>query len=160
MEKIEQELEGKRLDIVEADILKIRQSTIRAVEGIHVELQQSAVLTIDAERTEVTQGASLLMKGKNLSLNQSVGMVCSGENTNLNLSFCPVTISKGETNVNKSAVGFMASKDILANNSASLFMIGRNITGEVNTIIDWKSALAIGAVLGGIFGIFKLINKK
>lgn len=160
MEKIEQEIEGRSLGIVEADVLKIRQSTIRAVEGIHVELQQAAVLTVDAERVEVTQGASLLMKGKNLSMNQSAGMVCSGETTSMNLSFSPVTISTGETTINKSAVGVMASNDIVANNTASIIMIGRNVSGNINTLLDWRSALTIGAIAGGLFGIFHLLKKQ
>jgi len=160
MEKSEQALEGKSLDIVEADILKIRQSTIRAVEGIHVELQQAAVLTVDAERVEVTQGASLLMRGKNLSMNQSAGMICAGESASMNLSFSPVTVSKGETTINKSAVGIMASTDIVANNTASLIMIGRNVSGNVNTLLDWRSVLTIGAIAGGLFGIFQLLKKR
>lgn len=159
MEKIEQEIEGRNLGIVEADVLKIRQSTIRAVEGIHVELQQAAVLTVDADRVDVTQGASLLMKGKNISMNQSACMVCSGETTSMNLSFSPVTISTCETTVNKSAIGIMASNDIVANNTVSIIMIGRNVSGNVNTLLDWRSALMIGAIAGGLFGIFHLLKK-
>lgn len=160
LDKNEQEIEGKSLDIVEADIIKIRQSTIRAVEGIHVDLQQSAALTVDSERAEITQGASLVTRGKNLSLNQSMGVVCSGENININLSFTPVSISTSETNINKSAVTVMASRDIIANNTASLLMIGRNISGNVNTLLDWKSALTIGAIAGGLLGIFHLLKKR
>ncbi|MCX8030170.1 MAG: hypothetical protein N3A59_01130 [Thermodesulfovibrionales bacterium] len=160
MEKIEQEIEGKSLDIVEADILKIRQSTMRAAEGIHVELQQSAALTVDADRAEMTQGGSVVVRGKNLSLNQSIGIICCGDNTNMNLSFSPISVNTGEVTINKSAIGIMASKDIQANNSATLFMIGRNISGEVNTIIDWRSALAFGIVAGGIYGLIQLLKKR
>ncbi len=160
MEKSELEIEGKNLDIVEADIIKIRQSTIRAVEGSHVELQQTAILTVDSERAEVTQGASLIMKCKKLSMNQSIGMLCTGESANLNLTFSPVTISAGETTINKSGIGVMASKDIHANNTASLLMIGKNVSGNVTTLLDWRSALTIGAIIGGLMGIFHIIGKR
>lgn len=160
MEKSELELEGKGLDIVEADIIKIRQSTIRAVESSHVELQQSAILTVDAERMEVTQGASLAMRGKNLSLNQSIGILCTGEATNLNLSFSPVTMSAGQTTINKSGIGILASKDVVATNTASLLMISKNVSGNVTTLLDWRSALTIGAIAGGLLGIFRLLGKR
>lgn len=160
MEKSELEIEGKSLDIIEADIIKIRQSTIRAVEGSQVEAQQTAILTVDSERTEVTQGASLVMRSKNLSMNQSIGMLCTGESANLNLTFSPVTISAGETTINKSGIGVMASREIIANNTASLLMISKNVSGNVTTLLDWRSALTIGAILGGLLGIFHLLKGR
>lgn len=160
MEKSELEIEGRGLDIVEADIIKIRQSTIRAVEGSHVEVQQAAILTVDSERVEVTQGASLVMRGKKLSMNQSIGMLCTGESANLNLTFSPVTMSAGETTINKSGIGVIASKDIVANNTASLVMISKNVSGNVTTLLDWRSALTLGAIAGGLLGIFHLLRKS
>ncbi len=160
MEKNEQEIEEKSLEVVEANTLKIKGSTIRSVEGIHVDLHNSAVLTIDTERAEVDKTASLVIRGKNLSINQSVGLVCSGENTNLNLSLSPLTISKGETNINKCAVNVVVSKEIVANNTATFLMIGKNISGDITTLLDWRSTLAIGALLGGLWGFFKLFKKR
>jgi hypothetical protein len=54
----------------------------------------------------------------------------------------------------------MAGKNISSNNSASIFMIGQNISGNVTTLLDWRSALAVGAVAGGIFGLFSLLNRR
>jgi hypothetical protein len=39
-------------------------------------------------------------------------------------------------------------------------MIGNNVSGNVTTLLDWRSALAIGAVAGGIFGLFSLFRKR
>jgi hypothetical protein len=39
-------------------------------------------------------------------------------------------------------------------------MIGRDIQGNVTTLLDWRSALALAAVAGGIYGLFTLFGKK
>jgi hypothetical protein len=154
------ELESKNLDIVEAEFLTIKQSTVKAVEGGHVELQQVGSLSIDGERIDVTQGAAVLIKGENLVLNQSIGLVATGGVTNINFSAVPIAVSAGDANIEKSAIGILAARDIESNNSTSLLMIGQNISGNVTTLIDWRSALAIGAVAGGIFGLFSLFRRR
>jgi hypothetical protein len=54
----------------------------------------------------------------------------------------------------------MAAKEINSDNSSTILMIGKNINGNVTTLLDWRSALAIGAVTGGIFGLFSLLRKR
>ncbi|NTU42054.1 MAG: hypothetical protein HGA78_03185 [Nitrospirales bacterium] len=154
------EIEDRRLDLVEAEFMTIRQSSIRSVEGGHIELQQVGALSIDGEKVEVTQGACALMKGENISLNQSAAFFAAGNTTNLNYSFSPVSVSMHETTANRSAVGVMAAREINSQNSASILMIGKDIHGTVTTLLDWKSALALGAVTGGVLGLFSLLRKR
>ncbi|KAF0185826.1 MAG: hypothetical protein FD164_87 [Nitrospirae bacterium] len=160
MEKDVLDIEGGNLDIVEAEFANIRQSTVRAVEGGHIELQQVAALSIDGDRIEVTQGAAVLMKGESLTLNQSVSMIAAGTTSNINFSCTPVTVSAEGATVNRSAVGVLLANEIRAENSASILMIGRTVQGNITTLLDWRSAAAIGAVAGGIFGLFTLFRRR
>lgn len=160
MDKEMVEIEGKSVDIVEAEFIHILHSTVRSVEGGHIELQQVGAFSIDGERIEVTQGASLITKGETISLNQSISGVIASNTSNINFSFAPLSASAEKTNVEKSAIGIMAAKEIKSDNSTSLIMIGKNISGNVRTLLDWKSALAISAVAGGIFGLFSLFKKR
>jgi len=125
MEKISMDIECKDLDFIEAQFIKVRQSTIKAVEGGHIELQQVGALSIDGERVEVTQGASVMMRGANLSLNQSIGLIAAGNETNLNFSCASVAVAAGDATVNRSAVGIMAAKEINSDNSSTILMIGK-----------------------------------
>lgn len=159
MEKESVDIEGKSINMVEAEFMNIVQSTVRSVEGGHIELQQVGAFSIDGERVEVTQGASVIMKGDSISLNQSIGGIVTGNSTNINFSFAPFSASADSAVVEKSAVGIMAAKEIRSENSTAVVMIGRNISGNVTTLLDWKSALAISAVAGGIFGLFSLLRK-
>lgn len=160
MEKTEQVLQGKDLDIVEGELVRISQSTVRNVEGSHVEMQQVAALSIDGEKVEAAQSAALLLHGETVSLHQSAaGAVVSGT-TELNYSFTPLSVSKGETSMNNSAAGIVASGTVRTENSASVLLLANRVEGDVSTLLDWKSALALGAVLGGVFGIFTLLRRK
>lgn len=154
------EMEDAELDVVEAEFATIRQSSIRAVEGGHVELQQVAALSIDGDRVEVTQGAAALMRAATLTMNQSVSMLATGTTSNLNFSLVPASVSVENTVVSRSAVGAMVANEIHAENSTSILMIGRTVNGNVTTLVDWRSALAIGAVAGGVFGLFSLFRRR
>lgn len=156
----ERELEGESLDFVEAEFANIRQSTIRSVEGGHIELQQVGALSIDGERIEATQSASAILRGKTVNLNQGISLLSIGGNNELKASFSPVMLSKDRANINSSAVGIVGARDINVENSSTLMIIANKVEGNVTTLLDWRSALALGAVAGGVLGLITLLKRK
>ena len=64
MEKNVMDVEGKDLDLVEAEFVKIRQSTIRAVEGGHIELQQVGECVHDLGADELARATRLVLDGR------------------------------------------------------------------------------------------------
>ena len=149
----------KDVELVEAEFVNIKQSSIRAVDGGHIEMQQVCALSIDGERVEVTQGVAGIFRGNDVSLNQSISAVTAGNNTALNFSLSPMVISK-ETVAIRSAVGVMTAMNIKSENSASVLMIANKVEGNVTTLLDWRSALALGAVFGGVWGLLSIFRKK
>ncbi|MGB9715657.1 MAG: hypothetical protein ACPL1G_04525 [Thermodesulfovibrionales bacterium] len=160
MQKEEKEIEKRDLDFVEAEFINIKQSTIRAVEGGHIELQQVGALSIDGERVEVTQGASVLLRGNDVSLNQSLSAVTVGDNVSIDFSLSPVSVSREDTTVNRSAVGFLAAKNVSSENTSAFFVVANKIEGNITTLLDWRSAIALGGVLGGIWGFLSLLKRR
>jgi len=160
MKKEEREIEKKDLEFVEGEFINIKQSTIRAVEGGHIELQQVGALSIDGEKLEVTQGASVILRGDDISLNQSLSAVTVGEKVSIDFSFSPMSVSRENTTVNRSAVGLMAAKDISSENSSAFLVVANKIEGNITTLLDWRSALALGGVLGGIWGFLSLLRRR
>jgi hypothetical protein len=155
------EIEKSDIEFIEAEFVNIKQSTIRAVEGGHIELQQVGALSIDGERIEVTQGASGILKGNDISMNQSISAVTAAENVSINFSFSPLTISREQTTANRSAVCIMAAKEIKSENTSAFLVVSNKIEGNVTTLLDWRSALALGAVFGGVWGFVSLLlNRK
>ncbi len=160
MHKEEKDLEKSDLEFIEGEFINIKQSTIRLVEGGHVELQQVAALSIDADRMEVTQGASVVLRGNDVNLNQSLSAVTAGENVSIQFSLSPVTVSKDNIDVNRSAVGLLAAPSVKAENSSALLVVANKVEGTVTTLLDWRSALALGAIFGGLWGFISLLKNR
>lgn len=156
----EKEIEKSDLEFVEGEFINIKQSTVRSVEGGHVELQQVGALSIDAERMEVTQGASVILKGNDVTLNQSMCALIAGENVSMQFSFSPVSISKENTEVNRSAVGILGAQSVKVENTSALLIVANKVEGNVTTLLDWRSALALGATLGGLLGFLSLMKRR
>jgi hypothetical protein len=154
------DITGEELDFIEAEFVTIKQSSVRSVEGGHVDVQQVGALSIDGERIEVTQGASAIIRGNEVNLNQSISLLTTGNDTAVNSSFSPVVLSRNHATVDRSAVGIMGAREIKAENASSLLMIASRVEGKVTTLLDWKSALALGAVIGGAMGFLSLFRKR
>lgn len=154
------ELEKSDFEFIEGEFINIKQSTVRAVEGGHIELQQVGALSIDGEKVEVTQGATAILRGHDISLNQSISAVTAADNVSINFSFSPMSISREQTIINRSAVGFMAGKDVKSENTSAFLVIANKIEGNVTTLLDWHSALALGAVFGGVWGFLSLLSGR
>lgn len=154
------EMEDERIDYVEAEFVNIRQSTVRAIEGGHMEIQQVGALSIDGERVEMTQSAAAVIQGKDIYLNQGMSVITACNNANLNYSFSPVTLARDNLNISRSAAGLIGAGSIKAENSTALIMLANKVEGEVTTLLDWRSALALGAAIGGILGLVSLFRKR
>ncbi len=154
------EIKEEDLDLIEAEFVTIRQSSVRSVEGGHIELQQVGALSIDGERIEITQSASTLIHGGDIHFNQSMSLITVGNSVNLQYSFSPISLSKDYTVVNRSAVGLIGARDVKAENTSAIMMIANKVEGEVTTLLDWRSALAFGAVFGGALGLIALFRKR
>lgn len=153
------EFEGN-VELVEGEFVNIKQSTVRAVEGGHVELQQVGALSIDGEKVEVTQGASAIIRGDDVSLNQSMSAITAADNVSINFSFSPLSISRQQTDISRSAVGLIVGKDVNAESTSAILVLAKKFDGSVTTLLDWRSALALGATIGGIWGLLSLLRKK
>jgi hypothetical protein len=160
MKRKEKELEKSDLEFIEGEFINIKQSTIRSVEGGHLELQQVGALSIDGEKVEVTQGACGILRGRDINLNQSISGVTAADNVAINFSLSPLTISREQTTASRSAVGIMAAKEITSESTSAFLVVSNKIEGNITTLLDARSAVALGAVVGGLWGLFSLLLRR
>jgi hypothetical protein len=154
------ELEKSDIEFIEGEFITIKQSTVRSVEGGHIELQQVGAFSIDGERIEVTQGASGILKGADVSLNQSITAITAADDVSVNFSCSPVTISREQTTVTRSAVGIMAAREIKSDNTSAFLVVANKVEGNITTLLDWRSSLALGAIAGGLWGLFSVLFRR
>lgn len=160
IEKEEKNIENQNLEIIEGEFINIAQSTVRNVEGGHIEMQQVCTLSIDGERVETTQVAAGIIRGNNVNMNQSISLATVSSDLAINYSFSPVSLSRGETTVDRSAVGVIAAGSVKAENSSALLVLANEVDGNLTTLLDWKSTAALGAVIGGIWGLLSLFRRR
>jgi hypothetical protein len=153
-------IEGEDLELIEAQFATIKQSSIRAVEGGHVVLQQVGALSIDGERVEVTQSASAITHGADVDINQSASFITAGNTVSLNYSFSSLSLAKDTATVTRSAVGIIGALEVRAEHTSAIMLLANKVEGEVTTVLDWRSALALGAVVGGALGFLSLFRKR
>ncbi|HMK49432.1 MAG TPA: hypothetical protein VK435_05220 [Thermodesulfovibrionales bacterium] len=158
--KEEKEIKKSDIEFLEGEFINVIQSTARSVDGGHVNLQQVGALSIDGERIEASQCASGVLTGGDVDLNQCICTISAADNLSINSSLSGIAISRDEVAASKSAVGLMAARKIKSENTSAFLVIGGEIEGNMTTLLDWKSALSLGAVLGGIWGFFTLLTRR
>jgi len=160
MSKIEKEIQDKDMEIIEGEFININRSKVTNVEGGHIEMQQVCALSIDGERIDATQSAALMLRGSDITLNHCVSMTTFSGSSNINYSFLPVSVSKGETTINRSAAGLIISRHVKAENSSALIVLTNKVEGNLTTLLDLKTTVALTAVAGGLLGLLMLFRRK
>ena len=160
MDEKEQEISEKELEIIEGEFIKISQSSVRNVEGGHVEMEQVCALSVDGEKIEAVQTAVGMISGSDIAMNTGMSLIVAGNNTKLKYSCVPLSLTREKASVKKSAACIIAGNSVKVENSAAVLVLAKNIDGNINTLLDWKSAAALGGVLGGIWGLFTLLRKR
>lgn len=160
MEKEQKNIRDQALEIIEGEFVTISQSTVRNVEGGHIEMQQVCALSIDGERVETTQAAAAVVRGNHLDMHQSISLATVSSDTSINYSFSPVSVSRGDTRIDRSAVGVVAAGTVKAENTAALLVLSSEVDGNLTTLLDWKSTVALGAVIGGVWGLLSLFRRR
>ncbi len=160
MRKEPTELEKSDIEFIEGEFITIKQSTVRSVEGGHIELQQVGAFSIDGERIELTQGALGVLKGGDVTMNQSISGVTAADTAAVNFSLSPLAISRGHATANHSAIGIMAAREIKSDNTSAFIVVANKVEGNITTLFDWRSSLALGAVVGGLWGLFSVLFKR
>ncbi|MFQ6001350.1 MAG: hypothetical protein ACE5LG_06735, partial [Anaerolineae bacterium] len=84
------------------------------------------------EKVTIRQGGALAVRGETINLERSGALVVSGQ----------------EVEITQGGAGVLVAGKIKADEVRSIFVASGPIEGSVTTMLDQKSALALGAALG------------
>lgn len=160
MGKGKRKIQDKDLEIIEGEFINISRSKVTNVEGGHIEMQQVCALSIDGERIDTTQSATLMLRGSDITMSHGVSIATVSGSTNINYSFLPVSVSKGETTINRSAAGLIMARDVKVENSSALIVLANKVEGNLTTLLDLKTTVALSAVAGGLLGLLMLFRRR
>jgi len=153
------EVKNRDLDMVEAENVSVSRSSVGVVDANRIEITQSGVLTVEGSRVENSRSLAAVVSGRDVELNQAVTALTVGKSAGLSLSTSGVTIARERALVDRSAVGLLAAGEIEARDSTAVLMLARHVEGNVTTLLDWKGALGITAVIGGLMGLYSLLRR-
>jgi len=159
-------------DTVRADRVEIAQGGAERVEATTVTVTQGGIGTADARTIDVRQGgigtASAtdiavsggsigFARGERVTLEMGVVGVAVGDEVRVTQSASGYVAARGDATVDQSFVNtLIANRVTIRQPSAVVVLIARQVDGSVRPLLDWRGALAAGAVAGLVMGLLRM----
>ena len=158
-------------DIVRADRVEISQGGAGRVEATTVSVTQGGIGSADARTIDVRQGGigranatdiavsggSIgFARGERVSIEMGAVGAGVGDEIRVTQSVSGFVAAQGEATVDQSLIStLIADRVTIRQPSAVLVLIARQVDGTVRPLLDWRGALAVGAVAGVIIGLLR-----
>jgi hypothetical protein len=127
---------------ITADDVTLQQSAAAAVKATHVSAHQSALAAVESVEVLSERSFVGLLQAENASLSGYTGVVVAG-NAEI-----------------RNAMGVVVvGTDVRVTDSRTVLLIGRNVQGNVTTLMDTRSALIAGLVAGLFSSIMLLLGR-
>ncbi|MCR9143722.1 MAG: hypothetical protein NXI24_15855 [bacterium] len=143
---------ARRVDIVQGGATR--------VQGDHVSIKQGGTVIVDARQLELFQGAVVYARGDSLKMTASqAGVAFARGSADIEQGATGAVIAAGPVNLDKSAAGAIIAREVRAERSASVFLIAKNVSGQVKTLFGTRESLLFALVAGLAGGIAFAITR-
>jgi hypothetical protein len=158
-------------DVVRAERVEISQGGAGSVEATTVTVTQGGIGSADARTIDVKQGgigrASAtdiavsgggigFARGERVSVEMGAVGAAFGDEIRVTQSAAGYVVAQGEATVDQSLVStLIADRVTIRQPSAVLVLIARQVDGTVRPLLDWRGAIAAGAVAGLVIGLLR-----
>ncbi len=156
----------------ESQITNISQTDVQTVHAKSVRMHQASAETINANEVELEQSAAASVKATSVSTHQSALAAVEADEVmsqNSVIGFVEAekasvrgytgVVSAQTAEVQYSLAGVVVGNDVHVEGARTLLLIGQNVTGNVTTVIEPRSALIAG-LTGGLFaGLMLLLGR-
>lgn len=159
-------------DFESSQVTNVSQAEVKSVHAETVRMQQADAEFIRAEEVDIHQGAVGNMKATRVSTERSLmgmvnaeefqsessgaGMVQAGS---ASVSGYTGLVAAGNADVHHASVGYLAARDVHAENVRTIVLLARNVEGSVVTTLDTRGVVIAG-LIGGLFsGLMLLLGR-
>jgi hypothetical protein len=139
---------------VHADLVRMNQASAGTINANGVELEQSAAANVKATSITTHQSALAAVEAEEVLAQNSVVGYVQAEKASVRGYTGAVAAQNAE--VYYSLAGVVVGNDVHVEGARTLLLIGQNVTGNVTTVIEPRSAVIAG-LLGGLFGGLMLL---
>jgi hypothetical protein len=144
-------------DRVEATTVSINQGGIGNADARAIDVHQGGIGRARATDIAVSGGAIGYARGERVSVEMGAIGGAFGDEVRVTQSMSGYVLSKGDATVDQSLVNtLIADRVTFRQPSAVVLLIARQVDGSVRPLLDWRGALAAGAVAGLVMGLLRL----
>lgn len=135
--------------------LELRQDSLREAHAEAIDVQQGAIAHAQATDIAVSQGAVGLARGERVSVEMgALGFAVSGQ-TRVSQGVVGRLLGR-EVHLEQGAIGSVLADHVtFGRTSGAAIVIARRVDGEIRPLLDWRGALAVGAVAGLLIGLLR-----
>jgi hypothetical protein len=143
-------------DTIEAGIVTVQQGGANLIKADRVDIKQGGAGRVEAQEITVRQGGIGLARGERVSVELGGVGAALGTNVELHQGFSRFLAARESVRMEQSgAMTVIADKVEMAPQSGVVFLIARHVQGPVNTLFDWRAAVAFGAAFGVAAGLLR-----
>jgi hypothetical protein len=141
---------------VEATTVTINQGGIGSADARSIDVRQGGIGRASATDIAVSQGSIGFAQGERVSVEMGAVGAAIGGQVRVTQAMAGIVATQGEAVVDQSLVStLIADRVTIRQPSAVLVLIARQVDGTVRPVLDWRGALAAGAVAGLVIGLLR-----
>jgi len=126
-----------------AQEVELKQSAAGNVKANHIHMHQSAIAVANATEIAVSQGAVGFVRAEKMSAGGFTGAVLAGS----------AELRHGVANV-------VVGREVHVEGARTGILFARNISGNVNTVLDARGALIVGLISGLFASLMMLLTRS
>jgi hypothetical protein len=144
-------------DRVEAGSVSVNQGGIGNATAQAIDVHQGGIGRARATDIAVSSGSIGLAQGDRVSLEMGAIGAAVGRDVRVTQAISGFVAARGQATVDQSLVSTLIGDHVtIRQPSAILVLIAGRVDGSVRPLLDWRGALAAGAVAGVVLGLLRL----
>jgi hypothetical protein len=129
-------------EFIRADEVEMHRSAVGNVKANQLSARQSALGMVNAEEARIEAAFTGMVKAEEASVDGYTGLIAAGS-----------------ADIHHSAVGYLAAREVHAEDVRTIVLLARNVQGNVITTLDTRGVVIAGLV-GGLFsGLMLLLGR-
>jgi hypothetical protein len=130
-----------------------------SVSADRMDIRAGAVGRVDAGEVTVTVGAIGATRADRVSVDKgALGAALAG-NVEVSRGYARSILAR-QVQIDRAAARMIIAADVRAERTAVVFLLARRVSGDVRVLLDWRGALAFGAVAGLVGGLIARARRR
>jgi hypothetical protein len=152
-------VERSGVQSISATSATLRQVGVQNATAERLVLRQGGIVKANAETLEMLQASAALVQTGSARLTASnSGAVVAGGSVNMDQSAARVLVSGGQVDMDQAGAGLLVANNVRMENSAVVFLVSRNVEGNVTPMFGPRESILFGAVAGLIAGAMMMLG--